>query len=316
MRDLLRPTLVGLVLLAFGCSDGAPPVVEGDSIVVAERGIGFTNDRRERDAAAGITTAADLPAAATAGTPPTAVDPSTLKVGGVDPSLASRLQADPSAYAANKIEGLVTFRMLSLTGFDIDALLDYLFSDPAELRRRVDLLARDLALGLARSAAGAPIPAAQKGSAVVRVTGSYSAASRTPRRPLDTLRELQRGGRSLARLQNFRFPEPIQALDGKDAAVVGYILPLEFKPKSADEVRVFMLVRDLMACCFGGAPRPDEWIYVEMEGDSSSKMYPYLPVIVRGTLKVGRVDEGEDGFGLTSGVYSMKGREVQEFKAE
>jgi len=316
MRDLLRPTLVSLLLLGFGCSDGAPPVVEGESIVVAERGIGFTNNRRERDAAAGITTAADLPAGAAAGAPPTAVDPSTLKVGGVDPSLASRLQADPSAFAANKIEGLVTFRMLSLAGFDIDALLDYLFSDPTELRRRVHSSGRDLVLGLLRNAAGAPLPAPQQGGAIVRVTGSYPAANRAPRRPFEALRELQRGGRSLTRIENFRFPEPIQALDGKDAAIVGYILPLEFKPKSADEVRVFMLVRDLMACCFGGAPRPDEWVYVEMEGDRATKMYPYLPVIVRGTFKVGRVDDGEDGFGLTSGVYSMKGREVQEFKPE
>jgi hypothetical protein len=257
------------LLLVAGCSDGASATVEGESVVIAQRGTGFTEERRELDRELGIDTVPpplELDAsddgyseysgssravrAATEGQSaaidPAAVDPSTLTVGGVDATLAARLKADPSAYATKKIENLVTFRMLSLTGIDLDSLLDYLFSPETE------------------------------------------------------------------RAKAFKFPAEIKALDQKEAAIVGYMIPLEYKPKTED-IKIFMLVRDLMACCFGGAPRPDEWVYVEMDGDSASKLYPYLPIVVRGKLTVGRL---EDEFGLSSGVYSMKAKSVEEFKAE
>lgn len=235
------------LLLVAGCSNGESPTVDGESVVVAQRGTGFTEERRELDRELGLET---VPATAEesqqAAVDPASVDPSTLTVGGVDPGLAARLKADPSAYATKQIEGLITFRMLTLTGVDLDSLLDYLFSPETE------------------------------------------------------------------RAKAFKFPDEIKAHDQKEAAIVGYMIPLEYKPKT-DEIKIFMLVRDLMSCCFGGAPRPDEWVYVEMEGDSSTKLYPYLPIVVRGKLTVGRL---EDEFGLSSGVYSMKAKSVEEFKAE
>lgn len=243
--------LVSLAAVPFvaACSGGEPAPVPGEtSVIVAERGTGFTSEQRAADAAAGVETVETAPKQEPepSTVQPSEADASTLVVGGVDPTLAAKLKADPSAYAASKIENLVTFRMLSLAGVDLDSLLDYLFSPETE------------------------------------------------------------------RAKAFKFPEAVQALDGKEAAIVGYMIPLEYKPKT-DEIKVFMLVRDLMACCFGGAPRPDEWVYVEMDGDSSSKLYPYLPIVVRGKLKVGRL---EDEFGLSSGVYSMKSTDVSEFKPE
>jgi hypothetical protein len=224
---------------------------------------------------------------------PALVDPGGMSMGNVDPGLAARLRADPSAYATQKIEGLVTFRMLSLAGINIDSLFDYLFLDVDSVERRMHTAARDLALELTRRALG-----------VSRVTAENFRANLT---------QLSSAATSLRRVETFTFPSAIQALDQREAAIVGYMLPLEYKPKTT-EVALFMLVRDLMSCCFGGAgPRPDEWVYVEMEGDSSSKFYPYLPIVVRGTLTVGRI---EDEFGLSSGVYSMKAKSVEEFKAE
>jgi hypothetical protein len=240
-------SLSAALLLAVGCSNGASPTVEGESVVVAQRGTGFTEERRELDRELGLETVpATPPEGQQTAVDPASVDPSTLTVGGVDPGLAARLKADPSAYATKQIDGLVTFRMLSLTGVDLDCLLDYLFSPETE------------------------------------------------------------------RAKAFKFPDEIKALDQKEAAIVGYMIPLEYKPTTQD-IKIFMLVRDLMACCFGGAPRPDEWVYVEMDGDSATKLYPYLPIVVRGKLTVGRI---EDEFGLSSGVYSMKAKSVEEFKAE
>lgn len=247
MSRLHRLSCLAALLAVSACSNGESPTVDGESVLVAQRGTSFTEQGRELDREQGVETA---PEAASEAAPseiePGDVDADTLRVGSVDPSLAARLKADPSAYATKHIEGLVTFRMLSLAGIDLDSLLDYLFSPDTE------------------------------------------------------------------RAKAFVFPEAIRALDQKEAAIVGYMIPLEYKPKT-DEIKVFMLVRDLMACCFGGAPRPDEWVYVEMEGDRSSKLYPYLPIVVRGKLTVGRL---EDEFGLSSGVYSMSAKSVEEFKAE
>jgi hypothetical protein len=93
--------------------------------------------------------------------------------------------------------------------------------------------------------------------------------------------------------------------------MVGYMIPLEYKPKS-DDIVIFMLVRDLMSCCFGGMPRPDEWVYVEMRGDAVARLFPYVPVVVRGELIVGRL---EDEFGFATGVYTMKADSVEAFEA-
>ena len=50
-----------------------------------------------------------------------------------------------------------------------------------------------------------------------------------------------------------RFPEQIQALDGKEVALTGFMIPVVWEETKVEE---FMLVRDLLACCFGGAPQP------------------------------------------------------------
>lgn len=251
MRRTLQLLLLTPVVCLVACSTSEPPQLEGESVVVAQRGTGFTDVQRASDSAAGIETV-EAPKTDEYGStkPPAATDASageaTFALGAIDPARAGNLNADPSALAVQKVANLVTFRQLTLEGVNIDALLDYLFTPTTE------------------------------------------------------------------RAQSFTFPDAIKALDGKESAVVGYMIPLEYKPKT-DDIKVFMLVRDLMSCCFGGTPRPDEWIYVEMDGDRASKLFPYLPIVVRGKLKVGRI---EDEFGLSSGVYSMKGLSVEEFKAE
>ena len=106
------------------------------------------------------------------------------------------------------------------------------------------------------------------------------------------------------------FASGVRRLNGQTVRIRGYMIPLEYKPKS-DDIVIFMLVRDLMSCCFGGMPRPDEWVYVEMRGDAVARLFPYVPVVVRGELIVGRL---EDEFGFATGVYTMKGDSVEAFE--
>lgn len=108
--------------------------------------------------------------------------------------------------------------------------------------------------------------------------------------------------------EKFEFPERVRAQAGEDKAVIGYMLAIEMKPRSSDEVLEFMLVKDLAACCFGGSPRPDEWVNVKMKGGGATKYHLYRPVVVRGDFKVGRV---EDELGYAYGVFQMEADSVE-----
>ena len=87
----------------------------------------------------------------------------------------------------------------------------------------------------------------------------------------------------------FEFPESVLALDGEAVSIVGYMIALDFEE---DKVTRFMLVRDLASCCFGGMPRPDEWIDVMVT--EPCPYWVYRPVRVQGHLTVGLAKELED----------------------
>lgn len=102
----------------------------------------------------------------------------------------------------------------------------------------------------------------------------------------------------------FVMPERIQQHHGQKISIVGYMIPIEWKKKVVPE---FMLVRDLMGCCFGGAPQPDEWISVRM-AEGGADYYPYIPVVVTGTL---RVEAIEDEAGYAAGCFHITGDSVE-----
>ena len=105
--------------------------------------------------------------------------------------------------------------------------------------------------------------------------------------------------------EEIRFPDRIRALDGEKVALTGYMIPLRW-----DENRVphFMLVRDLLQCCFGGAPEPDEWVDVNMVGEGTT-YWAYVPVVVRGTFKLsGQSDEA----GYATGAFAIDAVDARE----
>lgn len=105
-----------------------------------------------------------------------------------------------------------------------------------------------------------------------------------------------------------RFPAEIAALDGKRIEITGYMIPVEWQRR---EVTEFMLVRDLLACCFGGAPQPDEWLHVSMEEGEGSKYFPFVPVKVQGTLRIEGLD---DGAGYAAGCFRLVGTDAREVR--
>lgn len=98
----------------------------------------------------------------------------------------------------------------------------------------------------------------------------------------------------------FEVPEHIAALDGREVTFQGYMIPTKWE---GSKVRGFMLVGDLLACCFGGTPQPDEWIDVSMKSGSGTKYLPYIAVSARGTFSL--TSEMPEG-GFVIGVYGME----------
>jgi hypothetical protein len=100
------------------------------------------------------------------------------------------------------------------------------------------------------------------------------------------------------------WPARVRALDGQKVALTGYMLPILWKDTTVPH---FMLVRDLMACCFGGAPLPDEWTDVKMDGEGAG-YWSYVPVITRGIFRLAGI---ADEAGYAAGAYSIEGHDVR-----
>ncbi|MDF1800929.1 MAG: DUF3299 domain-containing protein [Planctomycetota bacterium] len=106
--------------------------------------------------------------------------------------------------------------------------------------------------------------------------------------------------------EELAFPEEIARLDGGEVSIKGYMIPGKME---RGNVRDFMLVRDLLGCCFGGAPLPDEWVDVVMHEDADAEYYQYIPVRVTGTFSLGGK---QDKAGFARGVYKMQAIQVDE----
>ena len=97
------------------------------------------------------------------------------------------------------------------------------------------------------------------------------------------------------------FPPDIIDLVGREVLLEGYVIPGKIK---GGYLQDFMLVRDLQACCFGGAPRADEWIDVLMDEGTAAEYHRYLPVFVTGKFGLGGL---QDSTGKALGVFKLAG---------
>ncbi|MEZ6015404.1 MAG: DUF3299 domain-containing protein [Planctomycetota bacterium] len=100
------------------------------------------------------------------------------------------------------------------------------------------------------------------------------------------------------------WPARVRALDGEKVALTGYMIPILWKDTTVPH---FMLVRDLLACCFGGAPKADEWCDVVMQGEGAG-YWSYVPVITRGVFHLTGI---ADDAGYASGGYTIDGQDVR-----
>lgn len=93
-------------------------------------------------------------------------------------------------------------------------------------------------------------------------------------------------------------PQTIQAFTGKKVAIWGYMLPVKYEK---DKIRTFLLLNNQMFCCFGVAPKMNEWVYVKVDPKRPVEYVPDVPVKVYGTFEVG--EEIKDG--MVVSLYRM-----------
>ena len=100
------------------------------------------------------------------------------------------------------------------------------------------------------------------------------------------------------------FPREVLDLDGTKAAIQGFVIPIRFE---AERLKVFILVRNQLFCCYGAAPKINEWVLVTMAGDLTAPVYIDKPIIVLGTLSTGVLLQDEE----VVSVYRMSATEVR-----
>lgn len=100
-----------------------------------------------------------------------------------------------------------------------------------------------------------------------------------------------------------RLPDSIRALDGRRVAVAGYVMPLRTQARGVTE---FLLVRDLLSCCFGSNPQMNHWIHVSMP---RGEFRPVIsrPATVHGTLRVGELRKD----GIIHSIYRLEAEKVE-----
>jgi len=99
-----------------------------------------------------------------------------------------------------------------------------------------------------------------------------------------------------------QIPDRIKALNDKEVAVKGYMLPMNYHAGLATE---FLILRNQSMCCYGVLPKITEWVNVRMIGKGVKPIMDE-PVTVCGTFHVGDVRER----GSLVGIYSLEAEKL------
>lgn len=101
-----------------------------------------------------------------------------------------------------------------------------------------------------------------------------------------------------------QIPPKVKDLNAKPVALRGFMLPLKVEKGLVTEM---LLMRDQSMCCFGTAPKINEWVSVKMT-EKGVKPVMDTPVTMFGKLQVGEMKEN----GYLVGIYQLDGEKMEE----
>ncbi len=99
-----------------------------------------------------------------------------------------------------------------------------------------------------------------------------------------------------------QIPVSVQALNGKEVSVAGFMLPTKVDDGKATE---FLLLKNQSMCCYGMTPNLNEYISVRLTGHGVKPVMDRL-ITVTGKLRVGEIRQNR----LLIGIYQMDGDKV------
>ena len=98
-------------------------------------------------------------------------------------------------------------------------------------------------------------------------------------------------------------PKSVHELNNKRVALKGFMLPLKVE---AGVVTELLIMKDQSMCCYGSAPKINEWVSVKMQGKGVKPLMDQ-PVTLFGTLRVGESREN----GYLIGIYRLDGERME-----
>ncbi len=93
-------------------------------------------------------------------------------------------------------------------------------------------------------------------------------------------------------------PPEVEALDGRDVGIFGFMLTLG----EGDRLSELVLVESLWGCCFGSVPDVNQTILVRLDPSTTAE-YSAAPTLVTGRLEVGEAREA----GFVTSLYRLQG---------
>jgi hypothetical protein len=99
-----------------------------------------------------------------------------------------------------------------------------------------------------------------------------------------------------------QIPSGVRALDGSKIVIEGFLLPVRMNDGLAVE---FLLMRNQSMCCYGVAPKINEWMTVAVKGQGVKPVMDQ-PIAVAGVLRVGPILEN----GSLAGIYRLDADKV------
>jgi hypothetical protein len=109
----------------------------------------------------------------------------------------------------------------------------------------------------------------------------------------------------IARRSKEIVPQRVRALDGKNIALRGYVIPTDME---GNLVRSFILsAKNEIGCCFGDGLAMNQWVAVEVPKGQEFECDPLELATVLGKLEVG--EQVEDGYVMS--LYRMAAQKIR-----
>lgn len=104
-------------------------------------------------------------------------------------------------------------------------------------------------------------------------------------------------GKPIVQTGEEQIPPAVKNWNGKKAVITGFMMPVKMEKGLVTE---FLVMRNTLACCYGGVPNVNEWVVVKMKKGGVLVMVD-VPMAFYGELKVGVIFEN----GYLSGIYQL-----------